>query len=269
MHGYVSADRYFADIRNSHGYRLDTDSNFLIWTDTDTSSRIFYGHALRLYFISCFSFNFIVFCIVNIRRMQAPWIASYRVIDASLIRKITRDCSEPWVTSVPLLCNWRRLNGLGVAVVLTCLSSWFGIRGSVLNWFKSYLSSRSFCVRSNNTFSSLYTSSCGGVPQGLHSRSPAFHHVRYPLSTLIRSLSLNHHLYADYNDTQPFFSFYPPNFCILQAQLYWNGSFVYPRLPHQCQRLSKISCLCLLDLSAAFDTIDHNILLSYLPRGFE
>ena len=31
-----------------------------------------------------------------------------------------------------------------------------------------------------------------------------------PLSTLISSLSLNHHLYAD--DTQLFFSFYPPNF---------------------------------------------------------
>ena len=31
-----------------------------------------------------------------------------------------------------------------------------------------------------------------------------------PLSTLISSLSLNRHLYAD--DTQLFFSFYPPNF---------------------------------------------------------
>jgi len=31
-----------------------------------------------------------------------------------------------------------------------------------------------------------------------------------PLSTLISSLSLNHHLYAD--DTQLFFSFYPANF---------------------------------------------------------
>jgi len=35
-------------------------------------------------------------------------------------------------------------------------------------------------------------------------------HYTTPLSTLISSLSLNHHLYAD--DTQLFFSFYPPNF---------------------------------------------------------
>jgi len=41
--------------------------------------------------------------------------------------------------------------------------TWF--HGSVLNLFKSYLSSRLFRVRCNNTFSSFYTSSCG-IPQG-------------------------------------------------------------------------------------------------------
>ena len=41
----------------------------------------------------------------------------------------------------------------------------------------------------------------------LRSRSSAFSHVHYPLSTLISSLSLNHHLYAD--DTQLFFVILP------------------------------------------------------------
>jgi len=50
------------------------------------------------------------------------------------------------------------------STLLTHLLSWFGIYGSVLNWFKSYLSSRSFRVRCNNIFSSLYISSCG-VPK--------------------------------------------------------------------------------------------------------
>ena len=50
-------------------------------------------------------------------------------------------------------------------ILLTRLSSWFGIHGSVLNWFKSYLSSRTFCVKCNDCFSSLHTS-LYGVPQG-------------------------------------------------------------------------------------------------------
>ena len=50
------------------------------------------------------------------------------------------------------------------SILLTRLSSWFGIHGSVLNWFKSYLSSRPFRVRCINTFSSFYTCSCG-VPK--------------------------------------------------------------------------------------------------------
>ena len=50
-------------------------------------------------------------------------------------------------------------------ILLTRLSSWFGIHGSVLNGFKSYLSSRTFCVKCNDCFSSLHTS-LYGVPQG-------------------------------------------------------------------------------------------------------
>jgi len=103
------------------------------------------------------------------------------------------------------------------SILLIRLSSGFGIHGSVLNWLKSYLSSRSFRVRCNNTFSSLCTSSCG-VPQGSVLGPLLFIMYTTPLSTLISSLSLNYHLYAD--DTQLFFSFYPPNFvsCITHLQ---------------------------------------------------
>jgi len=51
------------------------------------------------------------------------------------------------------------------SILITRLSSWFGIHGSVLNWFKSYLSSRSFRVECDNHMSSPHTCSCG-VPQG-------------------------------------------------------------------------------------------------------
>ena len=89
-------------------------------------------------------------------------------------------------------------------ILLTRLSSWFGIYGTALNWFSSYLSSRCIGVTYNNDFSSLHT-----CPAMLSSWLSTLCHV-YPLSTHVSSLSPNHHLYADY--TQLFLSFHPSDF---------------------------------------------------------
>jgi len=93
--------------------------------------------------------------------------------------------------------------------LITRLSSWFGIHGSVLCWFKSYLSSHSFRVKCDNDLSSLHTYACG-VPQGSVLGPLLFIMCTTHLSTLISSLSLDQPLYA--NDTQLFFSFNPLNF---------------------------------------------------------
>ena len=71
------------------------------------------------------------------------------------------------------------------SILLTRLSSWFGFHGSALNWFTSYLSSRSFRVRCNNTFVLLYLLLWS--PPRIRSWSSAFHHVHYQSqsSTLI------------------------------------------------------------------------------------
>ena len=70
-------------------------------------------------------------------------------------------------------------------------------------------SSRTFCVKCNYCFSSLHTS-LYGVPQGSVLGPLLFIMYTTPLSTLISSLSLYHHLYAD--DTQLFLSFHPSDF---------------------------------------------------------
>ena len=46
-------------------------------------------------------------------------------------------------------------------ILITRLSSWFGIHGSILNWFKSYLSSRTFRIKCDNYFSSSCACLCG------------------------------------------------------------------------------------------------------------
>ena len=52
-------------------------------------------------------------------------------------------------------------------LIITRLSSWFGIHGSVLSWFKSYLLSRCFRVKCKTGVSSWHTSSSGVAPCGL------------------------------------------------------------------------------------------------------
>ena len=112
---------------------------------------------------------------------------------------------------IPCLCLidlYATFDTINHSILMTLLSSWFVFHEFVVNWFKSYLSSRSFRVKCHGSFASSRISTCG-VPQGSVLGPFLFIMYTISLSTLISSLSLNHHLHAD--DTQPFLSFSPSN----------------------------------------------------------
>ena len=113
------------------------------------------------------------------------------------------------VTGLCLLDLSAAFDTIAHKILLTRLSQWFGISGTAHHWLKSYLTSRSFHVSCLNQHSSPCTSDYG-VPQGSVLGPLLFNLYTTPLSTLIKSLDLEHQLYAD--DTQLFLSFCPSTF---------------------------------------------------------
>ena len=92
------------------------------------------------------------------------------------------------------------------SILLQRLTSWFSINSTALTWFQSYLSSRSFVTSCGNSKSTTIPLTCG-VPQGSVLGPLLFSLYTTPLSSILSSTSVNHHLYAD--DTQLYISFQP------------------------------------------------------------
>ena len=91
-------------------------------------------------------------------------------------------------------------------ILLSRLSSLYGITGSALNWFSSYLSDRNLSVAVNDNYSDPSPLSCG-VPQGSVLGPILFILYTKPLSALLNSHSLSNQSFADdtqlYNSSPP------------------------------------------------------------------
>ena len=82
------------------------------------------------------------------------------------------------------------------AILLERLRSTFGITGTVIQWFESYLSNRTVCVSIDNTLSDQLELDCS-LPQGSKLGPRLYSDYTQPLGSLLRLLLLCYHLYAD------------------------------------------------------------------------
>ena len=153
--------------------------------------------------------------------LQSAYVKNHstETVLVSLFDSLVNAIGRKQISSLCLLDLSAAFDTIDHSILLHRLSIWFGITGPALKWFKSYLSSRNFSVRCRG-FYSKSKDSFFGVPQGSVLGPLLFILYTTPLSHLISSLSLKHHLYAD--DTQLFCSFFPHDFntCISDLKLY-------------------------------------------------
>ena len=90
------------------------------------------------------------------------------------------------------------------SLLLSRLENWFGITGTVLQWFHSYLSGRSQFVEINDRKSSVRDLTVS-VPQGSILGPILYLLYTAALAEIIRSHGLDYRFYAD--DTQLYISF--------------------------------------------------------------
>ena len=107
------------------------------------------------------------------------------------------------VTALTLLDLSAAFDTIDHATLTNRLSDWYGISRQAQIWFSSYLQNRHQSVKNKDTLSDKVTLSYE-VSQGSVLGPVFFTLYTTPLSPIISSIDINHHVYAD--DTQIYMS---------------------------------------------------------------
>ena len=147
---------------------------------------------------------------LNTFSLRSPFQSAYRKfhsIETALLR-ISNDillaCEQQKVTALVLLDLSAAFDTIDHSMLLSRLSTTFGITGSALDFFTSYLSHRTQSVLIGSD-SSPPSPLCTGVPQGSVLGPLLFCLYTTPLSTILSAFPVTPHFYAD--DTQLYISF--------------------------------------------------------------
>ena len=146
---------------------------------------------------------------INSNKLNNPMQSAYRKFHStetallSVHNDISVSLDKGHVTALTLLNLSAAFDTIDHNTLTNRLAEWYGVSGMALAWFKSYLCGRHQKIKIDKSFSdsSLLEH---GVPQGSVLGPLLFSLYTAPLSTIISSYGLSHHLYAD--DTQIYIS---------------------------------------------------------------
>ena len=137
--------------------------------------------------------------------MSNNWQSAYKKFystESSLLKvenDVLLNIEKGRVTALTLLDLSAAFDTIDHLTLISRLSSWYGISGTALDWFTSYLSNRCQQVKINDYISKavyIYF----GIPQGSVLGPILFTLYTAPLSHVIAEHDVEHHLHAD--DTQ-------------------------------------------------------------------
>ena len=147
---------------------------------------------------------------MTINQLHEPMQSAYRAChstETALVRvqnDILRTLDQGGAAILVLLDLSAAFDTIDHSILLSRMESVLGVRGSALQWFKSYLLGRKQGIKINDDFSENQEI-LWSVPQGSVLGALLFLIYIIPLAQLIRSYGLNNHGYAD--DTQLCLSF--------------------------------------------------------------